>query len=97
MKHFDENWKECARQAGRTPPRDESAPFGFARRVVARSLHAGSAASVEDAWERLAPRWLAVALAVLAFCAAIEMPHLREMHPLNPGVENTIAQLLWRL
>ena len=46
---------------------------------------------------RLALRWLACVIAGLAVCAALELPHLHDTHPLNPGVENAIAQLVWRL
>lgn len=96
MKHFDKRWQTAAAQARQVPPRDDRAPFGFVQRVVARSF--GSPAEpADDAWERLALRWLGGAAAILALCAAIELPHLRETNPLHPGVENAVAQLVWLL
>jgi len=95
MKNFDEKWQACAARARRTEPRDESAPFGFAARVAAR------AASVppEAGWfrERLMVRWLGGAVAALAMCAALELPHWRGSPPLEPGIENAVAQLVWAL
>ena len=33
----------------------------------------------------------------LVLAAAIEAPHLRDTRPLEPGVADTVAQLVWRL
>ncbi len=96
MNDFDSKWRRCVEHARRAPPRAETAPFGFATRVLA----AGGpppAPAVERVWERLALGWLAAVMAGLAVCAALELPHLRDARPLNPGVENIVAQLVWRL
>mgnify|MGYP003549342781 CR=1 FL=1 len=37
------------------------------------------------------------AVAVLLVCAAVELPHFRNTQPLKPGIENTVAQLVWSL
>lgn len=71
-------------------------PFGFATRVAAARL-SPSGPALESAWKQLALGWLAGAAAVLTVCAILELPHLRDTRPLDPGVENTVAQLVWRL
>lgn len=96
MNDFDNQWQRCVARARKATPRDDAAPFGFATRVLA-ARHALAEPALERAWERLALSWLACVVAGLAVCAALELPHLRDSHPLKPGVENTVAQLLWRL
>jgi len=64
---------------------------------VLAARRAASAPALERLWERLALGSLAAVLAVLVLCAALELPHLRDARPLNPGVENVVAQLVWRL
>ena len=96
MKNFDARWQACAARARQATPRDDEEPFGFAARVVARGLHLRK--SMPDAaWESLAMRLLAGAVGLLVICAVLEMPHLRNTQPLDPGVENTVAQLVWSL
>lgn len=96
MNNFDARWQTCAGQARHSPPREETAPFGFAGRVAARAL-AGAPAPAEFIGMRQAARWLAGALAVLGFCAALELPHWRTAPPLETGIENAVAQLVWSL
>jgi len=96
MKDFDTKWQACAARARSATRRDEQSPFGFAARVVAQADHLG-ATPAEFAWDRLAVKGLAGAVAVLAVCAAVELPHFRDPQPLKPGVENTVAQLVWSL
>ena len=96
MKNFDTRWQACAARARQATPRDEEAPFGFAARVVAQGLRPQSPAP-DAAWERLAMRLLAGTVGLLVVCAVLEMPHLRNQQPLDPGVENTVAQLVWSL
>ena len=95
MKYFDERWQECAGKA-RIAERDEAAPYGFAARVAARGLAARNS-KPDAALEKLAWRLLAGAAVLLVVCAVLEMPHLRDAQPLNPEVENTVAQLVWSL
>ena len=96
MNDFDNRWQRCVARARQAPPRDDVAPFGFATRVVAAGLPPASP-TLECVWKRLALGWLACAVAGLAVCALLELPHLHDSRPLNPGVENTVAQLVWRL
>jgi hypothetical protein len=96
MNDFDNKWQRCVARARQSPPRDDAAPFGFDTRVLAAGQLPAEPA-LERAWERLALGWLACVVAGLAVCAVLELPHLRDSHPLNPGVENTVAQILWRL
>ena len=96
MNDFDSKWQVCAARARKTVARDETAPLGFATRVLAVARpRAGP--SLEGVWERLALCSLAGVLTLLVLCAAFELPHLRDARPLEPGVENTVAQLVWSL
>ena len=96
MKDFDDKWQTCAAQARRTPPRDDAPPFGFAARVVALASEQKSP-TVEDVWGWLSMRLLSAAFLVLILCAILEAPHLRGPRPLEPGIENAVAQIVWRL
>ena len=96
MKSFDEKWQAAAARARQARRPDEAAPLGFATRVAARALRSESGSS-EILWLRLALRSLAGVLTVLAIYALLELPHVRERHPLAPGVENTVAELVWAL
>jgi hypothetical protein len=96
MQQFDRQWQRVVARAQQAPRRDEEAPFGFARRVVALGWQA-QAPGPEVLWVRLALRMLAGAVGVLIVCAALEWPHLRDTRPLEPGLENTVAQIVWVL
>ena len=96
MKDFDSKWQTCAARARQTAARDDRAPFGFAPGVLA-SGRPRAALSPEGVWERLALGSLAGVLALLAVCAVFELPHIRDARPLEPGVENAVAQLVWSL
>jgi hypothetical protein len=96
MKDFDARWQTAAALARQATRREEPAPGGFAARVVARSTPPAWAAR-ELAWDRLLPQLLAGSVVVLALCAAVEVPHWRNDCPLEPGIENVVAQLVWSL
>jgi hypothetical protein len=96
MKDFDTRWQACAARARQAARHDEPAPFGFANRVAAQASQLRTMPS-EPAWTRLSAKWLAGAVAVLAVCAAVELPHFRDARPLEPGIENAVAQLVWSL
>ena len=96
MNDFDTKWQACAAQARQAARRDEQSPFGFATRVAALAGRPGPIPA-EFAWDRWLARVLAGAVAVLVVCSAVELPHLRDAHPLEPGIENTVAQLVWSL
>jgi hypothetical protein len=96
MQQFNRQWHRVAARARQAPKRDEEAPFGFARRVAALGWPPQSP-GLEALWVRLALRMLAGAVGVLIVCAAVELPHLRDARPLEPGLENTVAQIVWAL
>ena len=96
MKNFDVKWQTCAARARVAPPRDENMPFGFRSRVAALATGAGTR-SVVEVWQALAVRLLAGSVGLLLISAVIELPHLRETKPLDPGIENAVAQLVWAL
>jgi len=96
MKDFDTKWQAGAARARQASRRDEEMPFGFATRVMALAGQRATAPQ-EIAWDRVLTRLLAVAVGVLIACSAMELPHLRDTQPLKPGIENTVAQLVWSL
>jgi len=96
MSDFDARWQECVARARHAPTRDDTIPFGFAGRVVALAFSRGEP-SQEEVLGRLAFRMLAGAAALLILLAVLEAPHLRGSRPLETGVENTVAQLVWSL
>jgi len=96
MHNFEKQWQTVAGHARQAPGRDEIAPFGFARRAVAAGWQPPALAP-EVLWVRLMLRVLAGAVGVLIVCAALELPHLRDARPLEPGLENTVAQIVWAL
>jgi hypothetical protein len=98
MNEFDLKWKQCAARAQGSPTRDESAPFGFAARAIARARDRTSGPlPIELVWQRLTLRSLGLVGALLLVCAVIELPHLRDRKPLDPGIEDTVARLVWNL
>ena len=96
MNDFDRKWQECAARARQAPGRDERAPFGFAARVQALAGRGGSV-SMEQVLMRLTWRCLAGVAAVFLVFAAMELPHLFNRSPLEPGIENTVAQVVWSI
>jgi len=96
MSDFDARWQECAARARHAPRREDTAPFGFAGRVVAWAF-ARQEPSQAEVFGLLAFRMLAGAVALLILCAMLEAPHLRGSRPLETGVEDTVAQLVWSL
>lgn len=96
MKHFDQRWQICATRARQAARRDENSPFGFASRVASRAREAQPSPS-DLLSGRQALAWLGGALAVLALCAALELPHWQAGPPLQTGIEDAVAQLVWSL
>ncbi len=96
MQRFDEQWQKVVARARQAPGRDEEMPFGFAARVVALGRQQ-QVPGPEALWLRLALRVLAGAVGVLIVCAALELPHMRDARQLDPGLENTVAQIVWVL
>ncbi len=96
MKDFDAKWQTAAVRARMVIRDGEPAPFGFAARVAARAAQPASVL-MGLAWDRLLPRLLAGSMVVLILCAVLEAPHWRDDRPLEPGIENAVAQLVWSL
>jgi len=97
MKNFDQHWQKVTARARQVPGGDTTPPHGFAARVVSLAGAAAPSSSMDLLWLRLAMRSLTGAIAVLIICAMLELPHLRDARPLDPGLENTVAQLVWSL
>src|SRR6516162_6127422 len=99
MNPFDVKWQACVARARKVPGQKEEVPFGFATRVLSAvaAQRSSEMASLEAVWQRLTLRSLRWIAALLVLCAILELPHLRERRPLEPGIEDTVAQLVWRL
>lgn len=94
MKTFESRWQELTRHARAVRiERPEAAPFGFARRVTARAAGAANA-TAEDLWLRFCTRSLIGVSGILVVLGALEYSSARPASLMNPGVENTVAQLL---
>jgi len=96
MNDFETKWQKCAARARQMPAADEVAPCGFAARVTALARRP-EAPSLDDVWQGLTLRLLAGAVGLLLVCAAMELPHLGQPRVLEPGIENTVAKLVWSL
>lgn len=99
MNRFEERWSQAANQARQSPPPHSTAPGGFAARIAAHATlpHPSPDYLPDPLWDRLLPRLLAGATLVLALCLAMEVPYWTRVQPLDPGIENTVAQLVWSL
>jgi hypothetical protein len=96
MKDFDKKWQTVAQRARQSARPDETTPLGFSTRVLAQSRQP-QGLGPEVLWMRLALRVLTGAVSVLIVCALLELPHFRDRRPLDPGLENTVAQIVWSL
>lgn len=97
MNEFERRWKsgtEAARHA--TPAHSEDAPFGFATRVVAR-WHSRPEPSLAVLWQQLALRVLGSMAVVLVGLAAYGALSSVSDSPLQPPVENAVADSFWLL
>jgi hypothetical protein len=98
MDEFQRRWQACAARARRAVPPEASAPFGFATRVLSAARTAGAAGlSPEQLWQRLTWISLAGVLAVVVALAIAEIPHWKSRSPFEPGIEDTVGQLVWSL
>ncbi len=98
MKNFDARWQHLANQSRSAKRPDEQAPFGFAARITARAFaRTPGKPSALPVWERLLARFLTGATAALVICAAMEWRYFRDRQPLDPGIENAVAELVWTL
>lgn len=99
MNDFQKRWRALAGEAAREAPGPAVAPAGFAHRVARLAMRrSGAVGRIDpDLWFRLGARSLAGALAVLVLMMLLELPHWRSRPVLEPGIENTVAQLVWSL
>lgn len=98
MKNFDERWSDLAARARATPSDGAAAPLGFATRVVARAAEFRSNGSAaEDLWLQWARRSVAVVAGVGLILGTMEVRAGRPHDLRPPGVENSVAQVLWTL
>ncbi len=99
MSRFDRRWRECVRRARQASPRPLPEPPADLTRLVRR----GSVVSGTDDpeltewWRWYGSRGLAVATAILVGCVAFVIRDGSEAPSLRPGVEDAVAEVLWRL
>jgi len=97
MNEFERRWKMGLEAARRTAPSSsEEAPFGFATRVVAQ-WSAQPEPSVLALWQQFAVRVLGAMAVVLVALAAYDALSLGTDAPLQPAVENAVADSFWLL
>lgn len=102
MKAFDRRWETLvARSRSALASKAEAAaPPGFATRVVALAADAriaGAEAWALELWIRRTRQALAVVTLLGLALLAFDRPTTRHKALSTPGIENTVAQILWRL
>lgn len=101
MKNFNERWQRLAsraREAAPVPDAGGAAPHGFATRVLARAAESAEPGPLlEDLWLRCARQSVALMTGIGLVLGAMEVVASRPHELPHPGVENTVAQVLWRL
>ncbi len=106
MKSFDQRWNQLAAKARGVDPTlqspsqaDRAIPHGFATRILAlaRAQAADGSFAAEALWLARTRRAFFAVAAVGIAMAAIEFGTPRPRRIAVPGIENTVAQLLWRL
>lgn len=106
MKSFDQRWNQLAAKARAIDPTiqspsqaDGGVPHGFATRVLAlaRAQAADGSAAAEALWLARTRRAFFAVATVGIVMAAMEFGTPRSRRIAVPGIENTVAQLLWRL
>jgi len=99
MNDFDSRWRRAVREARLATDREDvAAPPGFAARVAARHAPRGEAVTpVQAGWNNWVLPLLGAMTTVLLVSAVLEWPHLRGPRPLETGIENAVAQLVWSL
>lgn len=97
MSNFEDRWRDCARVARQAPRRDESAPHGFATRVLANLSASSAPPGLDLILERLGLRALAGVLSVLLILGALEYREERRGGLAAPSIEHSVAQAFWLL
>jgi hypothetical protein len=93
MNDFDTRWQSALDAARRATTRDETAPFGFASRVVPLR-HSAPAASNFLLWWKLTWRAIGVAAVVLVASAAMNWSASNDS-VLDPAIADSMNDLLW--
>jgi hypothetical protein len=97
MNEFERRWQIGARAArADAPSLSNDAPFGFATRVVAQWL-AHPEPSLIALWQRLSLRVLGVVALIFLGLAAYGALTVNGENPLQPPVENAVADSVWFL
>lgn len=93
MNDFDPRWQSAIDAARRAPSRDDTAPFGFASRLVAlrRSIPAGSTFLL---WWKFTWRAIGFAALVLVASAAMNWSTSNDS-ALDPAIADSMNDLLW--
>lgn len=106
MKSFDQRWNQLTARARVGDPAIQSpspagsdVPHGFATRVVAlaRAQSASGSFSAEFLWLARTRRAFFIVAGIGMAMVALEFGTRRPHRLANPGIENTVAQVLWRL
>jgi hypothetical protein len=100
MKPFDRRWEDCVRVARRATPRPCAEPplhLAPALRRALRSAEPGPEPEPVDWWRWYGTRGLAVASVLFVACLFFGMRDRRDAPSLRPGVEDAVAEVLWRL
>jgi hypothetical protein len=97
MNDFHTRWQRLTHAArdGVSEPVD-SAPFGFATRVLSlrRTAGAGPAASLVSTWQRLTVRALGIAILVVLLCATLNFV-AEDDDSLSPPIADSMADAFW--
>lgn len=93
MNDFDTRWQSAIDAARQAPPRDDTAPFGFASRIVAlsRSVPTGSTFLL---WWKFTWRAIGVAALVLVASAVMNWTGPNDS-ALDPAIADSMNDLLW--
>jgi hypothetical protein len=97
MNEFEHRWQkgvEAARRIGDAP--SDEAPLGFATRVVAH-WQSPSEPPLTLLWQRLAWRVLGAMALILLTIAAYDALSIGSDSPVQPPVENAVADSAWLL
>ncbi len=93
MNEFERRWKLAAAHSAETAGAD-SAPFGFATRVVAKWRAQPSLATV---WQRLALRFCTALAILVAVIASLQSLTANDADGFRPDIETAVDELFWAL
>jgi hypothetical protein len=92
MNDFEKRWQSTVDAARCAPSRDDTAPFGFAGRVVALRRSASSS-SAFTLWWKLT--WRAIGFAALLLVGSAAMNWSSDESALEPAIADSMSDLLW--